>query len=101
MAQIHKKLLIKLEPCIILKLLLNFRDSEPQYSYELYAYRKKYVSGFKLKMVAQSSPIDTLWWPRSAITNLPLFDFNLILIAYSFWFCFSLTKLNHFNYIFF
>jgi len=40
-----------------------------------------------------------VYWPRSAIGNLLLFHFNLIVIAYLFWFCFSLTKLSHFNYI--
>ena len=32
---------MKLEPCIILKLFLNFSDSEPEYSYKLYSYKAK------------------------------------------------------------
>ena len=31
---------MKLEPCIIIKLFLNFSDSEPQYSYKLYSNKK-------------------------------------------------------------
>ena len=30
---------MKLEPCIILKLVLNFSDSEPEYSYKIYSYK--------------------------------------------------------------
>ena len=30
---------MKLEPRIILKLFLNFSDSEPEYSYKLYSYK--------------------------------------------------------------
>ena len=30
---------MKLEPCIILKLFLNFSDSGPEYSYKLYSYK--------------------------------------------------------------
>ena len=37
---------MKVEFCIILKLLLNFIDSEPQYSYELYSYNRKSISSF-------------------------------------------------------
>ena len=34
---------MKLEPFIILKLFLNFSDSEPLYSYKLYSYKKSSV----------------------------------------------------------
>ena len=36
--------LMKLEPRIILRLFLNFSDFEPQYSYELYSYKKRVYS---------------------------------------------------------
>ena len=34
---------MKHESCIILKLILNISDSQPEYSYKLYAYEKKCV----------------------------------------------------------
>ena len=42
---------MKLVPCIIFKSFLNFSNSEPEYSYKLYSYkkvrtRKKYFSFF-------------------------------------------------------
>ena len=38
---------MKLEPCIILNLFLNYSDSESYYSYKLYSYKTKsvYLSG--------------------------------------------------------
>ena len=35
------RILMKLELCIFRKLFLNFSDSEPQYSHELYSYKNK------------------------------------------------------------
>ena len=34
---------MKLQPRIILKLFLNFKDSGPQYSYKLYSHRKEFI----------------------------------------------------------
>ena len=39
---------MKLEPCIILKLFLNFRASEPLYSHELYSYIENMCTPFKI-----------------------------------------------------
>ena len=36
---------MKVEPCNILKLFLNFSNFEPQYSYRLYSYKKKECRG--------------------------------------------------------
>jgi len=34
---------MKLEPCIILILFLNFSDSEPEYSYKICAYSEVFI----------------------------------------------------------
>ena len=34
------QVLMKLESCIILQLFFNFSDSEPEYSYKVYSYKK-------------------------------------------------------------
>ena len=33
---------MKVEPCIILRLFLNFNDAEAHYSYKLYTYKKEF-----------------------------------------------------------
>ena len=50
---------MKLKPCIILKLFLNVSDSEPEYYYKLYFYKKYVVtvgkvSGSWLKIIGRA-----------------------------------------------
>ena len=45
---------MKLEPLIILKLLSNFSDCDPQYSYKLYSYKKSVLSMLEKSFIRQA-----------------------------------------------
>ena len=42
---------MELQPCVILKLFINFSDSEPGYSCKLYSYKEKCILWFLLEVL--------------------------------------------------
>ena len=65
---------MKLEPRIILNLLLNFSDFDPRYSYKLYSYKKESVVGLFTISVHCFSPVACL---RHGLLNIAMYMHTL------------------------
>ena len=59
------KVLMKLEPCIIIELFLSFNDSEPEYSYTPFSFKRVCIS-------TSTNRFFTDLWPLVSFTSVVL-----------------------------